>query len=232
MSSLIRHQDPDVAHYGYGGEPVYYVPAPRPAADEVPVSFARLADGSWGIRGIGLVSGTTVTVTKRSGETTEVVVGEVTPADPYSTDRRIRSAYDLATIARTPRPQREVTVEVTVEVPAADAADVVTVPDGRYAVYNDDQSVNDIGFYKVENVTTGDWAGWTFVKQVVGPEERKLSQKQGRRILAKINAFGQREASQLFGQNTQKCGVCNTNLTNKESREYGIGPDCRAKHGW
>lgn len=227
-----RQRDPNISHYGYGGEPVYFAPDRKPAPrHEDLVSFAKLPDGSWGIRGLGLVSGSTVTVTKRNGETSEVVVGEVTKADPYSTDRRTRSAYDLATFTHAPRPEvtRVVTAEVEVQAPAADG---VVVPDGRYAVYNDDQSVNDIGFYKVENVTEGNWAGWTFVKQIVGPDERKLSQKQGRRILAKINALGQREASQLFGHNTHKCGVCNTNLTNKESREYGIGPDCRAKYGW
>jgi hypothetical protein len=116
--------------------------------------------------------------------------------------------------------------------PVADAQAAPAVPDGRYAVHNDDQSVNDIAFYEVENVTEGKWAGWTFVRQIVGPDERKLSQKQGRAILAKVTALGLRESLQLFGQNTEKCGVCNRNLTNKESREYGIGPDCRAKHGY
>jgi len=113
-----------------------------------------------------------------------------------------------------------------------DRLPVAEVPDGRYAVHNDDQSVNDIAFYKVENVTEGRWAGWTFVKQIVGPNEQNLSKGQARRILAKITAMGLRESSQLFGRSTEKCGVCNTNLTNQESREYGIGPNCRAKLGW
>lgn len=107
-----------------------------------------------------------------------------------------------------------------------------TVPDGHYAVYNDDQSVNDIAFYKVDNVTEGKWEGFTFVRQIVGPDERKLGQKQGRAILAKIAALGVAESFRLYGQSTEKCGVCNRNLTNKESREYGIGPDCRAKYGY
>lgn len=110
-----------------------------------------------------------------------------------------------------------------------DRVAVAEVPNGRYAVHNDDQSVNDIAFYKVENVTEGKWAGFTFVKQIVGPDEQNLSRGQARRVLAKISALGVREASQLFGRSTQKCGVCHTNLTNKESREYGIGPKCREK---
>jgi hypothetical protein len=176
------------------------------------ISWAKLPDGSWGIRGLNLVAGDVVTVTKRTGETSEVTVGEVTP-------KNARSAYDFATVARTPK----VVVEVTV--PAAD------VPDGRYAVYNDDQSVNDIAFYLVENVTEGKWDGWTFVRQIVGGDEQKLSQKQGRTILAKIVALGVVESFQLYGRSTEVCGVCNTNLTNKESREYGIGPKCRKKFG-
>ena len=207
--------DADIVGYGYGGEPIYRQPAPARTAA---ITWAKLDDGSWGIKGTGLVSGATVTVTKKTGETSEVVVGKVSEGKD--------GGDDLATIVRTPRITAEVVAEVTV--PATPAA---VVPDGRYAVYNDDQSVNDIAFYKVDNVTEGKWEGFTFVKQIVGPDEQKLSQKQGKAILAKIVAMGLREASQLFGQSTQKCGVCNTNLTNKISREYGIGPDCRAKYG-
>lgn len=206
-----RQVDADISHYGYGGEPVYYAPAPR--RDPAEVNWARLDDGSWGIKGASLTPGDVVTVTKRSGETSEVTVGEVVKTD---------KGFDFATVARAPR---QVTVEVTaeVEVPAA------PVPDGRYAVYNDDQSVNDIAFYKVDNVATGKWAGFTFVRQIVGPDEQRLSQRQGRAILAKIAAAGVTESFQLYGRSTQVCGVCGTNLTNKESREYGIGPVCREK---
>lgn len=203
-------QELDVAHPDYVPLADRRRPAFRP--DPAVITFARLDDGEWGIKGVGLVGGDVVTVTKKDGTTVERVVGEVV---------KTRDGYDYATIVQVPR---EVTVEVGV--PTAQ------VPDGRYAVHNDDQSVNDIAFYEVENVTEGKWAGWTFVRQIVGPSERKLSQKQGRAILAKVTALGLRESLQLFGQNTEKCGVCNRNLTNKESREYGIGPDCRAKHGY
>jgi hypothetical protein len=59
------------------------------------VSFAKLADGSWGIQGYDLVSGQTVTVVKRSGETSQAVVGEVVD---------FRYGKVFATIARAPRP--------------------------------------------------------------------------------------------------------------------------------
>ena len=202
-------QELDVAHPDYVPLAERRRPAFRP--DPAVITFARLDDGEWGIKGVGLVSGDVVTVTKKDDTTVERVVGEVV---------KTRDGYDYATIVQVPR---EVTVEV--KVPTAQ------VPDGRYAVYNDDQSVNDIAFYLVENVTEGKWQGWTFVRQIVGGDEQKLSQRQGRTILAKIVALGVVEASQLFGRNTQKCGVCNTNLTKKESREYGIGPKCREKFG-
>lgn len=41
------------------------------------INFKQLRDGTWGISGTNLVPGTTVTVTKRSGETNRVVVGEI-----------------------------------------------------------------------------------------------------------------------------------------------------------
>jgi hypothetical protein len=41
------------------------------------ITFTKLRDGSWGLRGLGLVAGTTVTVTKRSGQTKRETVGRV-----------------------------------------------------------------------------------------------------------------------------------------------------------
>ena len=61
------------------------------------ITWAKLGDGSWGIKGTNLVSGATVTVTKANGTTSEVVVGEVNKADKAG-------RYDFATVARTPRP--------------------------------------------------------------------------------------------------------------------------------
>ena len=58
------------------------------------IEWARLSDGTWGIRGRGLTTGETVTVTKRNGATSTEVVGEIlTDADGTQT----------ATIATTPR---------------------------------------------------------------------------------------------------------------------------------
>lgn len=68
-------------------------------------TFKKLADGTWGIQGLGLVSGQTVTVTKRDGATSQVVVGTVSPA---------RGGYGnvTATIAVAARPVTDKVTEI------------------------------------------------------------------------------------------------------------------------
>jgi hypothetical protein len=66
-------------------------------------TFSKLSNGSWGIKAPNLVSGQTVTVVKRSGETSEAVVGTIV-------ERKYGNVF--ATIAR---PEAVVTAEVTVE---------------------------------------------------------------------------------------------------------------------
>lgn len=180
-------------------------------------TFAKLADGSWGIQGIGLVSGQTVTVTKRDGETKQVVVGDILPG---------RGGYGnvFATIATAPR----VTAEVTV--PAL--PDAKTVPAGRYAVATESGAINTLAFYRVDRPTEGKWAGKVFVKHLVGGDEQSMSFPATKAVLAKIVAVGAEAASAAYGHEIGKCGVCHIRLTNDESRARGIGPDCRARLGW
>ena len=60
-----------------------------------PIHFARVAE-KWGLRGPGLVEGETVTVTKKDGSTSDVVVGVIMPG----------SNGERATIKREPRARR------------------------------------------------------------------------------------------------------------------------------
>ena len=171
------------------------------------VSFAKLADGSWGIRGIGLVSGSTVTVTKRTGETSEVVVGEVTPANPYSTDRRIRSAYDLATIARTPRPERTVVADVTIPARPVD-------------------KVTEVGFYLHEGVA------YKVVKSGIGRLYAKKVSKAG--FVYDGGAIFSLSASELmtaeevrvYSRHIGICANCSVELSDPISVEIGLGTHC------
>lgn len=52
-----------------------------PASSGHAVSYAKLPDGSWGIRGKGLVTGRKVTVTKKSGETADETVSVILSTD-------------------------------------------------------------------------------------------------------------------------------------------------------
>lgn len=52
-------------------------PQPSAPTEDVEVTFARLRDGDWGIRGYGLEEGNWVTVVKKNGQKTRVQVGEV-----------------------------------------------------------------------------------------------------------------------------------------------------------
>lgn len=181
------------------------------------VTFKKLEDGSWGIQGHDLRPGDVVAVTKRNGETSVVTVGEVMP---YVTG----FGNNVARIAQTPR---TTTTTASTQVPSADE-----VPAGRYAVATEDGAVNELAFYKVDRPTEGRWAGYVFVKLMKSDEEQRLSRPAGATVLAKIAAAGAKEASAAYGREIGKCGVCSRTLTNDESREIGIGPDCRARLGW
>ncbi|AKF14305.1 hypothetical protein SEA_VINCENZO_43 [Mycobacterium phage Vincenzo] len=114
--------------------------------------------------------------------------------------------------------------------PAADTK--VAVPAGRYAIDTQVHAVNGTAFYKVDRPETGRWAGYVFVKQVIGGDEQKLSMKQGRAILSRIAAAGAEVASARYGHEIGECGVCGRQLTNDDSRARGIGPVCADKMGW
>lgn len=95
-----------------------------------------------------------------------------------------------------------------------------------------------VSFVRIDRVERGKWDGWVFVKAVIGPNEERLGAARPgqnysgqwesiiRDIVADVDA-----AVALYGKTIGRCGVCNRQLTNEESREYGIGPECRAKLG-
>lgn len=105
------------------------------------------------------------------------------------------------------------------------------VPAGRYCLERN----GELKFYQVDRPTEGRWAGFTFVKQLIGApgDYRKIrfTKEQARPILEEI-AKDPRAASSRYGMESGVCGVCSSPLTNAESLAYGIGPICRAKRGW
>lgn len=108
------------------------------------------------------------------------------------------------------------------------------VPAGRYSVDKADGSGS--VFYQVDRPTEGRWAGYTFVKLLLGAPGDWRRERVNRRdvagILSRIAADGPREASLRFGLEAGVCGVCGSPLSNEESRALGIGPVCREKAGW
>ena len=105
------------------------------------------------------------------------------------------------------------------------------VPAGRYAIDTLDGAINETAFYKVDRPTEGKWAGYVFVRHIVGDDERNVAFAQAKGILARI-AEDAKGAAIRYGHEIGECGRCGRQLTNDESRAYGIGPDCRAKLGW
>lgn len=106
----------------------------------------------------------------------------------------------------------------------------VSVPEGRYAI-RETGLTNEINFYKVDRPEEGKWAGWVFVKQIVGPDEYPVKGARKSAVLAAIGA-DMKDAMLLYGQEIGSCGRCGKRITNDESRAYGVGPDCRAILGW
>ena len=113
-----------------------------------------------------------------------------------------------------------------------ESSTAVSVPDGRYALPAGDGHYI---FYKVDNVTEGKWAGYTFVVQLVGSvgawDEQRIGKAQSWEILNRIAADSQ-EAARMFGIKAKACGHCSSPLSNIQSRAAGYGETCAHNHGY
>jgi hypothetical protein len=99
------------------------------------------------------------------------------------------------------------------------------VPTGRYA-YRKSENSEDIAFFHVVVKDDGFPLLWIYTPLEEIPVR---SFKQKRTILQKIADLGTFECELLFGQKIGICSRCGTELTAKESRDYGMGPVCRNK---
>ncbi len=142
------------------------------------------------------------------------------------TDRQYEAAKKNMERALAPKP-----AGVPVE-----GLDLSSLPKGTtyHAARNAEGKLN---FLRIDNVESGSWAGWVFVKQVIGgnPDERRGSQKPGtayrgtmqyelKDIVAQPNS-----TMSEYGRELGYCARCNRHLTDATSRELGIGPECRKK---
>lgn len=116
---------------------------------------------------------------------------------------------------------------------AASALDKIisTITEGFYAV-NSLSGNNDLDFYKVEKPTSGLWAGFTFVKMIVGGKP-EYNVKGARRhdVLKAIAEADPDIAAMVYSQETNDCNKCGINLTKYASRQLGNGYTCAERRG-
>lgn len=169
----------------------------------------------------------------RAGFIRSLLTERAVPADA---ETRLRARLDAGTvspedatkaIAWLRRQPRSVLAEV--QSPEVDAA---TVPAGSYALETNDAAANRLAFYKVDRPDAGRWAGFVFVRHIVGDDEERLSRRRGEAILRRIADVGAAEASAAYGREIGACGVCGRTLTNDASRAAGIGPVCAQGNNW
>jgi len=103
-----------------------------------------------------------------------------------------------------------------------------SVPAGHYAVRSLTGN-NDLDFFRVDRPDEGRWAGYTFVKRVIGG--RPDTAVRGATARAALAAIAQDpdKAALAYGLELGRCFVCNRSLTDETSRALGIGPDCRGR---
>lgn len=102
------------------------------------------------------------------------------------------------------------------------------VPDGRYAVTGDDGVVK---FYRVRKVTSGQWAGRTFVDRQAGDETFPVRFATERAKILSAIAKDVKAAAIRYGRELGQCSQCGRTLTNPESIQLGIGPVCLSRLG-
>lgn len=93
------------------------------------------------------------------------------------------------------------------------------VPAGRYAVESDE---GELRFYRL-------WIGKTGYKKLYvlhGPDSTEIPYKAALGVLGKIFRAGVVECAQRYGREIGSCSNCGRRLTNRISRELGIGPVC------
>lgn len=100
------------------------------------------------------------------------------------------------------------------------------VPDGRYAITTDDGTAR---FYRVRKVTSGQWAGRTFVDRQAGDESFPVRFATERAKILTAIAADVKTAAIRYGKELGQCSQCGRTLTNPESIQLGIGPVCLAR---
>lgn len=98
------------------------------------------------------------------------------------------------------------------------------VPAGRYALEIDGK----LRFFHVNRPDNGRWKGFVFLNEQSGSELFSIRHPEPRKNILNLIAKDE-ESIARYGQELGICGMCGRELTDAESRYYGIGPVCRKK---
>lgn len=104
---------------------------------------------------------------------------------------------------------------------ATAAAQLPEVPEGRYAVDNEDGAT---AFYLITARN-----GRTSVSVYKAEQPIRLGRAQAATVLRKVEAAGVEAARNRFADETARCWRCGTQLTDAESRARRMGPICYGK---
>jgi hypothetical protein len=111
------------------------------------------------------------------------------------------------------------------------------IPDGRYALVNEDDVLNPVRFYQVKRGNDyrarggRDWTNFLFVTRFSSDEEWPVKGADRIAVLTEI-AFDPKTAAIRFGREENRCCICYKRLTRRLSRDLGIGPVCGGRNGW
>lgn len=103
------------------------------------------------------------------------------------------------------------------------------IPAGHYAVPSLTGN-NDLDFFRVDKPTEGQWAGYIFVKRVIGGRpDNRVTKTTKFQALNAIRQASPAAAAMLYARELGRCSICNRHLTDEISRRVGKGPECRAR---
>lgn len=158
-------------------------------------------------------------------------------ADPSRTPRDREFAGSLATCLATRgslSDKQRFYADKLVVAPAAPSQGTAEsvkadVPQGYYATPSRTGN-NDLDFWQIDRPTTGKWAGYTFVKRIIGGHDPiRIRGAEAKTVLATIADHGVEAAGLAYANAIGTCYRCNRDLTDEESRRTGLGPVCRNK---
>jgi hypothetical protein len=141
---------------------------------------------------------------------------------------------DMTPLPLVPRPNltlSEATAEIKrlllIKVRVADTG----IPEGYYAVASITGN-NDFDFFRIDRPDKGKWAGYTFVKRVIGGHpDVNVSKVEARKAIAAIRQAGIDESGELYGEKMKACYKCNTSLTKHASTVLKVGRTCAGRVG-